>query len=164
MNHEELISRMRNLYQNKQYLEAFLLQSTYIEELITICAQFNFIGVVYPVMVNDSNEIVIKEIEKKIGNLSAVQKIDFIVKAGFFDKTIASRLNNYRTKRNEVVHGLVRQIKKGDFEFNLKETYEEGARIINENSFAEVVFLVQRGIDGFGNEAESVFGPEISFI
>ncbi len=57
MKHEDLIGRMRGLYKNKQYLEAFLLQSAYIEELIRVCARYTFTAATYPMKVEEKNEI-----------------------------------------------------------------------------------------------------------
>ncbi len=56
---------------------------------------------------------------------------------------------------------MVRHITEEDFDFRLKTSYEESSNLIKEDTFAEVVSIVQLGIDGFDVNKKPVFGSDI---
>ena len=115
-NYEDLVNQAEGAFLKREYLEAFLIQSCIIEGIIKDYA-FKKIS---PLI--SQNTI----LEKKFKNFELARLIDELFISGKIDKSLYEKLNVYRKKRNDVIHGLLEYKDKNRLDKELKEVYESG--------------------------------------
>lgn len=136
MRRTELVNHIKGSYLKKQYLEAFLVQSAYIEGLLKILLDYKYWEEVEKrgVEVNKINE----EIRIRVRKFGLSELADFLKKIELIDNNQKKKIDEYRLKRNKVLHDLVLQISTDDFEKELKATCELGDRITDDEKFKKI--------------------------
>ncbi len=128
MKRKDLFNQTEGAYLRKNYLEAFVIQSAYIESLLrelindklhyhlpnNICQRCAFMGAV----------------RKRLVGTSLQSLIDILYEGKFIDKEERKRLFIYKTKRNKILHGLLDHIGLPNFDKELAETYEAGRDVL----------------------------------
>ena len=115
-NYEHLVNQAEGAFLKREYLEAFLIQSCIIEGIIKDYA-FKKISP----LISQSTAL-----EKKFKNFELARLIDELFISGKIEKTLYEKLNVYRKKRNDVIHGLLKYKDKNKLDKELKEVYESG--------------------------------------
>ncbi|HUV80998.1 MAG TPA: hypothetical protein VMW21_00535 [Patescibacteria group bacterium] len=115
-NYEDLVDRAEGAFLKKDYLEAFLIQSCIIEGIIKDYAFKKILPLIL------QNAI----LEKKFKSFELARLIDELFISGKIEKTLYEKLNIYRKKRNDVIHGLLEYKDKNKLDEELKGVYESG--------------------------------------
>lgn len=140
MRHEQLKNHIHGSFLKEQYLEAFLVQSAYIESLLKMHADFNSWKSCGGEKMNEKPILVTMYNQIQRYNLSEL--IDFLYKSKLISDEQKNSLNHYREKRNRVLHDLIKEISKETFERELKETCEIGNKIIDGEEFKKIHSLI----------------------
>jgi hypothetical protein len=164
MQHKELTDHIQGSFLKRQYLEAFLVQSAYIESLIKIYADFKYFIWSYDKekeMTEDgeSDKAMRKTIKKHIARLGLHDLIEFLFNANLISLEQKKLLHKYREKRNIVLHDLIKEMGEQDFENEVKKVCEIGTKLIEGEEFkqmASLVDLLEKGVD----ESEGDKGKE----
>lgn len=137
MRHEQLKNHIKGSFLKEQYLEAFLVQSAYIESLLKIYADFNCWKscggekmVEKPIFVTMYNQV-------QKYNLSEL--IDFLYRTKLISGEQKHLLNQYREKRNKVLHDLIKEIGKEAFEKELQDICIVGNKIIDSEEIRLII-------------------------
>lgn len=125
MTQKELINRIEEYESDGQLLEAFVLQSAYIESLIKL-----FIDVKFKLDIRDANIWVLETLKDDLKDATLYKLTEFIFQCKWLPEDKKSLMSNYRIKRNEVMHDLLREIRKSDFNNEIKSVYDNGKSII----------------------------------
>jgi recombination DNA repair RAD52 pathway protein len=133
-------------------LEAFLLQSTYIEaslkKLIDDDIGFN---IEMPVIRNNTKNPelywkIIKRtstIRKKLLRQNMSEIIDYLHRVETIDETLKKKLHSYRKKRNSILHDLVSNTSNPQFEKNIEDLVTDGQRILNNSAMIDASNSIQ---------------------
>lgn len=140
MQREKLVNQIKGSYLKEYYLDAFLVQSAYIEGLLRLFADFSYWQETKDKTKKSSPLIL--EIRKKIRKYPLNELIDFLHRGELIDDDQKKELHSYREKRNEVMHDLVGKIAAKEFEQALKNTCELGEKIIEGKKFKEMEDLI----------------------
>ncbi len=140
MKRTELINHIKGSYLKKQYLEAFLVQSAYIEGLLKIFTDYSYWNEVSEKIALGSP--LINELRKRIKKYGLNELIDFLFKSKLIDDDQKNLLHEYRAKRNDVLHDLVRQISGSEFERELEVACELGDKIIDDQKFKDIEKII----------------------
>lgn len=115
-NYKHLVDQAEGAYLKREYLEAFLIQSCIIEGILKDYA-FKKLSP----LISQSNTL-----EKKFKSFELARLIDELFITGKIEKTLYEKLNTYRIKRNDVIHGLLDYVDKTKLDDELREVYESG--------------------------------------
>lgn len=136
MQRKELSDHIKGSYLKRQHLEAFLVQSAYIEGLLKILADYSFWEEVSDKLL-EGNKIM-TELRIKIRKLGLNELINFLHKASLINDNQKKVLHKYREKRNQVLHDLVLEISEEKFDKELREVCKLGDQIINDDEFQRI--------------------------
>lgn len=136
MKRNELVNHIKGSYLKKQYLEAFLVQSAYIEGILKLFMDYKFWQNVVDGGKEDSK--MINELRQEVGKYSLNESIIFLSKCDFLDKNQTQDFHEYRKRRNNVMHDLVKQIATTEFEKEMRQTCDLGDKIIDNPKFQEI--------------------------
>ena len=131
MRYKELKEKIEHYEKDGKILEAFVLQSAYIESLIKLFTEIKF-----NLSIKEGDQKTINAMEKQIDDYTLFQLIEFSLKAEWLPREKINLVHHYRKKRNTVLHDFVRQISKEDFEKELKEAYYIGRKILSFPEFS----------------------------
>jgi hypothetical protein len=144
MRHKELRDNIDGSVLKKDYLEAFLMQSAYLEGVLKYIADYNFFIYLKPSKSSkDISENFYKEMRKDFGNKSLFDFINFLNKTGVFDDALKKQLHTYREKRNEVLHDLVGKIADKKFEKDIEDACRLGSSIFENKNFSKMINLIE---------------------
>ncbi|MFZ2167784.1 MAG: helix-turn-helix domain-containing protein [Minisyncoccia bacterium] len=146
MKKDELMGRIERYRDEGNILEAFVLQSAYIESLIKLFADIKL-----RISIKTSEPKVIQSLKTKTDNYSLNELTKFLISCGWLPSEKKSLLDRYRTKRNKVLHDLLRQIRTKDFENEMQEVYKDGVEIISLTEFSvtdQFFGLIEKQSDG----------------
>ncbi len=146
---EELIDHINGSILKQQYLEAFLVQSAYIESILKTYFDFNYfttfsdkgkprVSKIFPSKLFEA-------IRKKSDKMSLQEIINLLHSSELIDIEIKRKLELYKLKRNNVIHHLTKEIANNNFESELKEICELGQEIINTKKFEIIVNYIHKG-------------------
>lgn len=140
MKHEQLQNHIKGSFLKEQYLEAFLVQSAYIESLLKIYADFEYWRSCGGEKMNEKPIFV--TMYNQIRRYGLNELIDFLYKSKLISDEQKNQLNHYREKRNSVMHDLIQEISKETFERELQETCVIGNIIIDGKEFKKISSLI----------------------
>jgi len=140
MLHQELQNQFRGSFLKRQYLEAFAIQSAYIEGLIMLYYELSL-----AVELDDSTgskKLLKQYIDVFDGRVGIAQVIKMLVGAEMLTKEEGKTLDGYRIKRNKTLHQLLAEFHRSEFEETLKQTYQIGDALIATEKFQIIASLV----------------------
>lgn len=115
-NYRKLVNKAESAFLDKRYLEAFLIQSCLFESVIKGFAHL-FLKPTF-----DAHQ----SLKQKSNNFELSRLTDDLFIAGKITQKTYDDLDNYRKKRNKVIHQILNFKNLKDFEKELKNTYEAG--------------------------------------
>lgn len=142
MKTKQLLDHMEGSFLKEQYLEAFLVQSAYIESLLKSYTSFNFFLEIKGILDKKDNSVT-EVFYRKVDRYSLYELGNVLFEAGHINKNQKRILDEYREKRNKIVHDLLMKMKNGRFEEELKDTYMSGENILNNPKFKRMAQLQQ---------------------
>jgi len=145
MKRKDLIDHVEGSYLKKQYLEAFLAESAYIEGCCKLFVDYNyFLKLANPLSgeQHKASQPLIKKIKFMVEGLNFNGAIDFLLKAELISAGLASQLQQYKKKRNKVTHDLIAEMAKEQFDEELKEVLGLGKKIRESREFQEIQALL----------------------
>ena len=139
MQRDALINTIKGSFLKEQYLEAFLVQSAYIENLLKVFANYSFFVETKATAGSAMALAVAKRIEKYgFGEL-----IDFLHEAKLIDEDQQNVLEQYRKHKNKVMQDLLKDVRRDEFEKELRTLCERGTVIMESKQFREMAELVE---------------------
>ena len=147
MKHRELTNHIQGSFLKKQFLEAFLVQSAYIESLLKLYADFTFYKVTDTKSFSDK---MLSSLRKSIERYALEKLIRFLHESGLINDKQKKLLDAYRIKRNKVIHDLLKQMSDENFEIELREVCVEGTEIIESTEFKEIAEMIERSEEKLG--------------
>lgn len=144
MKHKELVNHIKGSFLKRQFLEAFLVQSAYIESLLKLYADYIFFDVTNGESYKNN---VLLELKNKIEKYSLNDLINFFYRSQIIVKDEYDLLDSYRIKRNKILHDLVREIRKSDFEKELEKVCEKGEKVIENEKFKKMADALENFIE-----------------
>lgn len=139
MKHRELTNHIKGSFLKRQFLEAFLVQSAYIESLLKLFADYSFFNAAQDKAFSDK---VLVAARKNIEKFGMNDLVKFLHDAGLVSKEQKKLLNTYRERRNRMMHDLIKEIAKDGFEAELKEICEKGNEIIESAEIIKIADLI----------------------
>lgn len=136
MKHRELTDHIEGSFLKQQYLEAFLVQGAYIESLLKMFADLHFRSATK--MHTIKGHDVIAAARKQLAEMGLYKLIIFIKEAGLISEEQSRQLDKYRTRRNQTIHDLIKELKKEEFDAELKKVCEQGNKIIKSDEFSKM--------------------------
>ena len=115
-NYEDLLNQAEGAFLKKEYLESFLIQSCIIEGILKEYAKKKLLPII-----SQSNVL-----KRKFENFEWARLTDELFVSGKIEKDLYEKLNNYRKKRNAVIHSLLDYNDKDKLDEELREVYESG--------------------------------------
>lgn len=112
-------------------LEAFVLQSAYIESLLKL-----FVDIKLSLAIRDIDSSVMKSIKKRVEQYSLYELTRFVFDNNWLPKENKDLFKDYRIKRNKVLHDLLRQIATKKFDVEIGEVYRKGREISTLTEFS----------------------------
>lgn len=145
MKQKELQDQIEGYFLLGHYLQAFLVQTAYIEGLIKLLTDFTHFTEI-ETRSNAANEIYkskfIQCLKKEIKRQSVSRSIRLLKDSDTIQEPLSAKLQNYFQIRNEIIHDLVNQMDSPAFEDRVKIAVELGRHITQEDSFKEMIELV----------------------
>ena len=118
-NYRTLVDKAEKAFQERRYLEAFLIQSCVFESVIKDYAR-QFLQPIF-----ESQQ----DLQRKSNNFEIARWIDELFIAGKINKELYGSLNTYRKKRNQVIHQILSFKDVRAFEKELKDAYRSGLKM-----------------------------------
>jgi hypothetical protein len=144
MKHADLTDHIKGSYLKKQYLEAFLVQSAYIESLLKLAVDYSFWDkIVRNIETEKQDRYFIRTVNDLVESQNLNNCIHFLKKTNLIDGSQASKLHAYREKRNKILHDLVKQMNTQTFEIELKEACNLGIEIVSSDAFIKAVTILE---------------------
>lgn len=151
MKRQDVIDNIEGSRLKKQFLEAFLLQSTFIESLLKKLVEDDFFSnITYRVMAeeytkkNYSEPKQISFIKEKLIRQNLYEIIDYLAKVEAIDGELKKKLHAYRESRNGVLHDLVGKMSRVEFETELEGLVAAGQVILNDKAMISASDSLQR--------------------
>lgn len=151
MKRKDLIDNIEGSRLKKQFLEAFLLQSAFIESLLKKLVEDDFFSnITYKVMSeeyakkNFSESKQISFIKEKLIRQNLYEIIDYLAKVDAIDGELKKKLHAYRESRNGVLHDLVGKMSRVEFETELEVLVTSGQVILNDKAMINASDALQR--------------------
>lgn len=132
MKHKELLNQIEGYLKLGHYLQAFLVQSAYIESLIRVRQDFQlFVELGKTGYGSLKNKPYLQEINKDLQRISVQKIVSRLEKSGVFDKSKdePKTLYLYFDKRNAVIHNLTLEMSGAQFEKELEAVCSIGKKI-----------------------------------
>ncbi|HRH25197.1 MAG TPA: hypothetical protein PLQ20_02575 [Candidatus Paceibacterota bacterium] len=142
MKRNDLINNIEGSRLKKQFLEAFLLQSAFIEGLLKKLVENNFFSnVTLPVLMQQLKDETktlenkyIEKIKEKLLRQSLYEIIEHLETSGVIGKDLKKKLHEYRESRNAVLHDLVGKMSGQEFEIEIESLVSKGQEILQNES------------------------------
>ncbi|MCE9644228.1 DUF4145 domain-containing protein [Candidatus Parcubacteria bacterium] len=138
MKNQELRNHIQGSVLKKQFLEAFLLQSAYLEAVVKMIVDFQVFRITKQ---NTNSELdkIAQEIRDTFTQKSLYSLIDFLFESGVLNEDLKKNLHAYRVIRNKILHDLVTQIFSQKFELEIEEACKLGNKILSDTRFTEMI-------------------------
>ncbi len=148
----DVINNIEGSRLKKQFLEAFLLQSAFIESLLKKLAEDDL-------LINVTYKVILPELRKGNFNFNSKQLdiikdsllrqnqyelIEYLFKVDIIDKELRQNLHKYRENRNSILHDLVKEISDSGFEDRLQKLVTLGQEILSSNKMVEASEAIQK--------------------
>ena len=143
-NYQHLLDEAEGAYLKKEYLEAFLIQSCIIEGVVK-----NYAAEKLDYIIVGNNLL-----KDKFDNWDVSRLVDSLLIAGKIDSFLYKKLNDYRKKRNNVIHDLLSHEDKNLLDGELKSAYELGKEMKG--------FIVDDMSKGIGDATVSELNGQIN--
>lgn len=162
MKHQDLVDNIEGSYLKKNYLEAFLLQSAYIESLVKLFFDLNFSKYTSK---NSSDKqdgdegrrkLFLKTLNSHFDKTNIVEILRLLEASGLISKEQHNLLDKYRIKRNKVLHDIVFEMGAGTFESDLKGACDIGKIIVKSEEFVQMGTIVQKFEELFEKKAQEM--------
>lgn len=141
MKHKELTNHIQGSFLKKQYLEAFLVQSAYIESLLKLYIDYNFF--IQTKGESFTNKM-LGTFRESVERYGMAQVVSFLHKSQLINDEQKKLLDSYRVRRNKVMHDLLKEISDLRFEEELEAVCRKGTEIIENKAFKEMAELIER--------------------
>jgi hypothetical protein len=135
MKFEELRNHIKGSHLMGHDLEAFLIQSAYLEGLLKRIADYHLFSQTEGKTYKDKLLVAIKDDVEKY---SLFDLIDLLERGGIITKEEAKALDNYRKKRNSVLHDLLRKSSSSTFDQEMKDVYVIGEKVMDSKEFKDM--------------------------
>ena len=143
-NYQHLLDEAEGAYLKQEYLEAFLIQSCIIEGVVK-----NYAAEKLDYIIVGNNLL-----KDKFDNWDVSRLVDSLLIAGKIDSFLYKKLNDYRKKRNNVIHDLLSHEDKNLLDGELKSAYELGKEMKG--------FIVDDMSKGIGDATVSELNGQIN--
>lgn len=161
-NYRRLVEKAEAAFTDGRYLEAFLIQSCLFESVIK---DFSTLSL-KPIFEAHPN------LKQKSANFELARLIDELFIASKIPKDLYQNLDEYRKKRNKVIHQILRFDSPKKFERELKDAYKSGTEmkgfIVDEMierkkgmTHSQLVAKLERNMQEFTAEANIVIPKSI---
>lgn len=155
MKRKDVIDNIEGSRLKKQFLEAFLLQSAFIESLLKKLIQDDFFAnITFKVMQEElkkgSNFQPPKQVNywnEKLMRQNLYEIIEYLAKIDVITDVLKKQLHVYREKRNIVLHDLVGTMTRLEFEKELEGLVSTGQEILNNAAMIKASESVQKNED-----------------
>ncbi len=137
MNRKDLKIKIESHARNSLILEAFILQSAYIESLIR-----QFIEIRFRLSITKGDSKTINVIWEEIEGSKFSHLLNFAFNSGWISKDTRSFVGEYSQKRNNIIHDIIRQVERGDFNHEIKKIFRKGKKIIKFKEFLKIEHFV----------------------
>lgn len=151
MRHKELTNHIEGSFLKQQFLEAFLVQSAYIESVLKLYADYVFFEA------TDGNSYENKAlgvIREGIGRYGLNELIKFLSKSELITNQQKSLLHSYRERRNKVMHDLLKEISRDKFEEELEQICVIGNQILDDKRFVDIANIIASSSEEKGIESD----------
>ena len=149
MKHKELTNHIQGSFLKKQFLEAFLVQSAYIESLLKLYIDYTFFLETEGASFTNKMLDTFRESVERYG---MAQVVSFLYKSELITDEQKKLLDSYRVRRNKVMHDLLGEINDIRFEEELEAICKKGTEIIENKAFKEMAELIEN-YDGGAEES-----------
>jgi len=140
MRYQELKDHIKGSFLTKEYLQAFLIQSAFIEGLLKVYLDFN----IFLSTKGVEEEGVLKSLGKITKEFNLFEIIKFLEDSKLISGEQYKNLEKYRIKRNKILHDLLNEItKKDNLEVELIDIYKIGDSIISSKEFSDIGDMVK---------------------
>ena len=136
MRHDALANLIRGSFLKEQYLEAFLVQSAYIEDLLKVFANYNF-------FVETKASPMALALAKRIEKYSFHELVELLAEAKAIDDDQKNALDVYRKHKHKIMSDLLKDTSRDEFERQLRAACERGTAILEGKQFREIAELVE---------------------
>lgn len=139
MKYQELRNHILGSHLMRHDLEAFLIQSAYLESLLKTYIDFHFF---HETDGKSFENKLLKAVKKDIEKYSLASLIDLLKRADLLSEEQRKLLDDYRRKRNTILHDLLGQVATESFEEELRSAYETGKKITDSEEFKQMENLL----------------------
>jgi acetate kinase len=144
MKHKELTNHIEGSFLKRQFLEAFLVQSAYIESLLKLYADYIFFNATDGKSYDDK---VLNVLRGNVERYNLNDLISFFYKADLISKDQRKLLDSYRARRNKVLHDLIKEIRNDAFEKELEDICKTGTAIIEDSKFKKIAEILETVVE-----------------
>jgi hypothetical protein len=151
MRRKDVLDNIEGSRLKKQFLEAFLLQSAFIESLLKKLIDDDFFSsVTFKVMGDEfkkGNFLEPKQIsfiKERLLRQNLYEIIEYLGKIEVIDSELKRKLHKYRESRNDVLHDLVGKMSRDEFEAELEGLVSEGQIILENKAMINASEALQR--------------------
>ncbi len=140
MKRKELVNQTEGAYLRKDYLEAFVIQSAYIESILR-----EFISNKFHQHLSDglcqSCEFM-NAVRKKVIGISLHGLIELLYEGKYIDSGQKAKMQVYKNRRNNILHELLKHISNPTFEKELSAAYEAGKEVLDDKRLKWIEELI----------------------
>ncbi len=155
MKRQDLIDNIEGSKLKKQFFEAFMLQSTFVEGLLKKLMEDDlFSNVEFPLIRQRLTEKGASEafdlpkqfslMKERLLRSNLYEMIEYLHKVDVIDNDLRKDLQTYREKRNNVIHDLVGNLSRSEFETELMELVVKGQNILNNTAMVKASESIQK--------------------
>ncbi len=135
MKYQELRDHILGSHLMRHNLETFLIQSAYLESLLKTYADFHFFTETGGKSFDNK---LLNAVKKDIEKYSLSNLVDLLKRADLVSSEQKKLLDEYRIKRNKVLHDLLGQVASESFEQELIAVYNTGTKITETEEFKRI--------------------------
>lgn len=153
MKYQDSRDHIQGSHLMKHNLEAFLIQSAYIEGILKMLVDFQLFSQTEGKSHEEDNKF-LNAVKNDLDKYSLVGLVDLLKKAEIISGEQKNLLDQYRIKRNKTLHNLLKQITSENFENELLGVYDIGEKITTNEEFKRMEKLLD-GIEKGTYEGKS---------
>lgn len=129
MNYQDLRDHILGSHLMRHHLEAFLIQSAYIEGFLKYIADFHLFSETNGKSHAKEGDKLLCAVKTDIEKYSLSNLIRLLKRSNIITKEQSKLLDQYRQKRNRVLHDLLKEVTSDDFDKELVAVYKTGEKI-----------------------------------
>lgn len=158
----QLENQFKGSMLKEQYLEAFLMQSAYIEGLFKLYCRIIFIlNIDSPLQEKGVNDLT-SALRKRVFGFGLAEVINLLRESKNLTEDQAKLMHSYREKRNKVFHDLLNKIGERDFNDELKEACDSGTKILDHNEIKKIILIIDKNEDELEKSSSSESKSDVS--